>query len=404
MRVAIAVEGTRGDVFPMLELGLGLHSRGHDVAFCAPPDFRRPVESRGLAFHPVGREIRPYLEAEARSLHGGIVAMSRAGERFFVEGVSRQFRELLPAAEGAALVIAAGTQMAASSVAERVGAAYRYVAYDPSMFRSAEHPPALLPLVDLPRWMNRGAWWMHDWMTRLRLVPAVDRERRALGLPPARDLYRTILGMRPVLAAEPLLAPVARDVKEVQTVGCLHRFDEGALPEKLRGFLDAGEPPVFIGFGSMTDPDPEASTRLVLDAVQRAGVRALVSEGWAGLARGALPAHVMAVGALSHASLFGRVFAVVHHGGAGTTTTAARAGAPQILIPHVLDQFHWAARIARLGLGPPPLRRRGLRAEALAAAMRATLDNELLLERAASIGRRLRRALSSRDDPADVIV
>jgi UDP:flavonoid glycosyltransferase YjiC (YdhE family) len=352
----------------------------------------------------VGREVRACLESEARALHGGLIAMSRAGERFFLDGVVGQFRDLLRGAEGAELVIAAGTQIAASSVAERIHAAYRYVAYDPSMFRSAEHPPALLPLVGLPRWTNRIAWWLHDCMMRFRLAPAVDRERAALGLPPVRDLYHAILGLRPVLAAEPLLAPVARDVKEVQVVGCLHRFEEGPLPEKLQHFLDAGDPPVFVGFGSMTDPDPAASTRLVLDAVQQAGVRAVISEGWAGLARGPLPERVMAVGALPHASLFRRASVVIHHGGAGTTTTAARAGTPQILIPHVLDQFHWARRVAALGLGPPALRRRRLRPDALAAAIRATLDNEVLAERAAHFGQRLRRSLSQRLDPADVIV
>jgi len=123
-------------------------------------------------------------------------------------------------------------------------------------------------------------------------------------------------------------------------LGCLHPFEPGPLPEKLEAFLDAGEPPVYVGFGSMTDPDPAAATRVVLEAVARAGVRAVLSRGWAGLGGVPLPSEVMEIGPVSHASLFARVAAVVHHGGAGTTTTAARAGAPQILVPHILDQFH----------------------------------------------------------------
>jgi UDP:flavonoid glycosyltransferase YjiC (YdhE family) len=111
----------------------------------------------------------------------------------------------------------------------------------------------------------------------------------------------------------------------------------------------------------------------------------------------------MAVGPLPHASLFRRVSAVIHHGGAGTTTTAARAGTPQILVPHVLDQFHWAHRVERLGLGPPAIPRRRLEAGWLGATIRATRDNDVLAERAAEIGRRLRSALSRRPDPADLI-
>jgi vancomycin aglycone glucosyltransferase len=153
----------------------------------------------------------------------------------------------------------------------------------------------------------------------------------------------------------------------------------------------------------MTDPDPAATTRLVLDAVTRSGVRTVLSAGWAGLGDAPLPENVIVVGSLSHAAVFRRVAAVVHHGGAGTTTTAARAGAPQILVPHVLDQFHWAARVARLGLGPPALPRRGLSAQRLAEAIASVRDNEIVAERAAQLGLRLRAALRTRTHPADAL-
>jgi vancomycin aglycone glucosyltransferase len=175
------------------------------------------------------------------------------------------------------------------------------------------------------------------------------------------------------------------------------------LPEKLDAFLRAGEPPVYIGFGSMTDPDPAAGTRLVLEAVARAGVRAVLSSGWAGLGDAPLPESVTVTGPVSHASLFRRVAAVVHHGGAGTTTTAARAGAPQILVPHVLDQFHWAERVTRLGLGPAALPRRRLRAERLADAIASLRDNEHVTQRAAELGERLRGELRSRPHPAEAL-
>jgi vancomycin aglycone glucosyltransferase len=403
MRVAIAVEGTRGDIHPMLALGTALRDRGRDVVFCAPPDFEERVSRSGLAFRPVGTQVRPYLEREARSLHGGAAGMLRAGERFFHENLSAQFRDLVRAAEGAELVIAAGTQFAAASVAELFGAEYRLVAYDPTLIPSSEHPPFSIPRGDLPRWLNRLAWRAQHAATQLRMRPALNRERSRLGLPPLADLYARCLGTRPILAAEEILAPAPADAAEVQTIGCLHPFDEAPLPEKLELFLAAGPAPIYVGFGSMTDPDPERTTRMVLEAVRRVGVRAVLSEGWAGLGRTPLPSQVMAVGGLSHASLFRRVAAVVHHGGAGTTTTAARAGTPQILVPHVLDQFHWAQRVEKLGLGPPAIPRRRLEVDWLCAAIRSTRDNEVLSERATEIGARLRAALAARANPADVI-
>ena len=116
----------------------------------------------------------------------------------------------------------------------------------------------------------------------------------------------------------------------------------------------------------------------------------MISRGWAGLAGDSLPENVFAVGGVSHAPLFPRVALVVHHGGAGTTTTAARAGVPQVVVPHVLDQFYWARRVSLLGLGPPPLPRSRLCAEGLAATLASTLDNDVLAERARALGARLR--------------
>ncbi len=112
----------------------------------------------------------------------------------------------------------------------------------------------------------------------------------------------------------------------------------------------------------------------------------------------------MVVGRVDHSSLFQRVFAVVHHGGAGTTTTAARAGTPQILVPHVLDQFHWARRIQQRGLGPPALPRRKLTARELAESIRSLQGNEHVSQSAAALGVRLRAAMQEGADPADVIV
>jgi vancomycin aglycone glucosyltransferase len=232
----------------------------------------------------------------------------------------------------------------------------------------------------------------------------VNRERAALGLAPTRDIYSLLLGKDPLLAAEERIAPIPPDAQSVRCIGCLHPFDETPLPEKLEVFLDAGPPPVYIGFGSMTDPDPQRSTALLLDAIERAGVRAIVSEGWAGLGRVSLPSDVEVVGAVDHSTLFRRVAVVVHHGGAGTTTTAARSGVPQILVPHVLDQFHWAARIQRLGVGPPPLARRKLTADGLAHSLRAVCENEWLAENAAELGERLRADLSRRGDPAEALI
>ena len=128
----------------------------------------------------------------------------------------------------------------------------------------------------------------------------------------------------------------------------------------------------------------------MLDAIRELGCRAVISQGSAGLGKGPLPEGVIAAGTISHAQLFPRVAAVVHHGGAGTTAVAARSGVPQIIVPHIAAQLYWAERVNLLGLGPPGLRRAGLTSERLVAALHETIGNEILCERAQDLGQQLR--------------
>lgn len=183
-----------------------------------------------------------------------------------------------------------------------------------------------------------------------------------------------ILTGHPWLAADPILAPWQEpaDLDVVQT-GAWILPDERPLPAELEAFLDAGTPPVYVGFGSMRAPKDIA--RVAIEAIRAQGRRALVSRGWAGLALTGDRDDCFAVGEVSQQALFGRVAAVVHHGGAGTTTTAARAGAPQVVVPHWADQPCWAGRVAGLGIGaaydgPAPT------TESLSAALAAALTPE----------------------------
>jgi vancomycin aglycone glucosyltransferase len=160
---------------------------------------------------------------------------------------------------------------------------------------------------------------------------------------------------------------------------------------------------VYFGFGSMPDSRPQATTRILLDAIAALGCRAVIGAGWAELGCTALPEGVIEIGSVSHPELFARCAAVVHHGGAGTTTTAARSGAPQLIVPHLADQFYWARRIAQLGLGAPSIPRGRLDAPSLIAAVGAVLDNEIVAERAREVGERLRAEAASIDPVASLL-
>ena len=123
-------------------------------------------------------------------------------------------------------------------------------------------------------------------------------------------------------------------------------------PETLAKFLEAGEPPVYIGFGSIVVDDPDKFTSLIFEAVKKSGVRALVSKGWGGLGdEGNTPENIYMLENTPHDWLFPRVSAVVHHGGAGTTAIGLKCGKPTMIVPFFGDQPFWGAMVARAGAG-----------------------------------------------------
>lgn len=404
MRITLAAEGTRGDVHPMLALGISLQEAGHRVRLCASPDFADDASERGLEFAPVGEPIRPYLTSNASALHGNAWDFMRETRSFMETSLRAQFRVLRDTCEDADLVIGAGVQMAASSAAEFHRTPYRYIAYCPVILPSPEHPPAVVRSQTWPRWGNRLGWKLCRGLFNHLLRSEVNRERRKLSLRPVGDVFRYFLTRRPVLAADPELAPTpVAPGFQVERVRCLHPRSGDPLPAKLESFLEAGPPPVYLGFGSMTDPDPARTTRQVLDAVTALGCRTLISEGWAGLGGVPLPETVFPVGTVSHARLFPRCAAIVHHGGAGTTTTAARAGAPQLVVPHLLDQFYWSHRVWQLGLGPRALNRTAFSPAGLAEALAGLVDNEMVAERARELGERLARSDPGERDAVEIL-
>ena len=398
MRIVLAGEGTRGDLQPLIELGLRLSQAGHEVVVGGPPDSVEQSAARGVPFVPCGESFRDFLAAHADVVDGNPLHALTEGFRYLQARFETRLATLLDLARGADLVVGGGAEMAASTAAQANGVAYRYVVYCPAMFPSGEHGPIFTPWQNLPRWANRAMWPMVmtplTWSVRRAIAPA----RRRLGLDPRTAVFDLLFGTRPLLAVDPSLARAPSDSKlPIDQVASFHPLEGEPLPAKLESFLDSGPPPVYLGFGSMPDTSPAATTRVLLDAIARVGCRAVISSGWAELGDGPLPEGVITIGAVSHPSLFGRCAAIVHHGGAGTTTTAARAGVPQLVVPHIADQFYWSNRAMQLGIAAPGIARKRLDAPRLAATLEAILDNEIVTERAGELGIRLRAEAAAAD-------
>ncbi|MGH3857467.1 MAG: glycosyltransferase, partial [Pseudonocardiaceae bacterium] len=223
---------------------------------------------------------------------------------------------------------------------------------------------------------NRVLWDLDAQSINALFGEALNTHRASIGLPPVDNVRDYVIGDQPWLATDPILDPWQEptDLDIVQT-GAWILPDVRPLPAELVAFLDAGTPPVYVGFGSMPMRAAKDIAQVAIEAIRAQGRRTLVARGWADLALIDDRDDCFSVGEVNHQALFARVAAVVHHGGAGTTTTAARAGAPQVVVPQVVDQPYWAGRVAELGIGtahngPTPT------TESLSAALRATLTIE----------------------------
>jgi UDP:flavonoid glycosyltransferase YjiC (YdhE family) len=176
--------------------------------------------------------------------------------------------------------------------------------------------------------------------------------------------------------------------RAVATDAWVTAIDEPRVDARLASFLSLDPAPVYVGFGSMVAARAGALARDAVAAVRAVGRAVIVGSGWADLARHLEPADDLLVArTLPHATVFPRVAAVIHHGGAGTTTAAAAAGVPQIILPHVLDQFYWAHRVAQLALGPRGIPVQLVTADILAERLDAALCDPRYRKCASEIGR-----------------
>lgn len=402
MRVSIITYGSLGDVRPLVALGAGLVRAGHGVVLPADREFRGLVERHGLEFRPLAGDVRAVTQgggaADTLFRRGANpVQLTRALVRMAQDHGEAWTREYLEASRGCDLLVAAGLGFYTGiGIAEALGIPWAGVGLQPVGPTRAFPPPLMTPpAVRLPGAVNLALHLALMQVVWQGFRPAINRARRTvLGLPPiplAGPGPRMMREEPPLLYAySPQVVPKPADWPAFMHVTGWWFLDERAdwqPPVSLRRFLDAGPPPAYVGFGSMGGYDPAATTALVLEAL--GGRRAVVSAGWGGLNASALPPSVYGLESAPHDWLFPRMAAVVHHGGAGTTAAALRAGVPSFVVPFLGDQPFWGARVHALGVGPAPLPRKDLTPSRLAAAL-AQMDDPAMRARAADLGARIR--------------
>jgi sterol 3beta-glucosyltransferase len=395
-RISIQTLGTRGDVQPYVALAMGLQSAGHEVQLSAPTQFETFVGRHGVQFAPLPGEFLQLMETpEAKAAmtgSGGFAAGFRLMKYFKPIG-----RRLLEAQWSAAqafgpdLMIYHPKAVGAPHIAERLGCptvlASPLPGFTPTQAFASPLVPfrSLGPLNALSHTVmaNSGDFLFRSIIAEWRTAALGLPRRPAQPLRPALTLY----------AYSPTVLPKPADWGPAATVTGYWFLEDHAdwkPSDALAQFLATDVRTVYVGFGSMPGLDPEPLTRMIVEALARTGLRGVLSTGGGALAETVAAPHVYFIDQAPHDRLFPMVSACLHHGGAGTTAAALRAGRPSIICPFFGDQPFWGRIVRDLGAGPEPLDRKRLTVDALANAF-GSAGQDRVVQTAQALGNAIRQ-------------
>lgn len=408
MKIFILTLGTRGDVQPYIALSRGLIAAGHEVMICAPSSFKGFITEYGVQYGHMDNEILRLIDTDAGrdALEDStnLVNWLKTYAALAKQVKPMQIRMVADAGKAAAqfqpdLIIYHPKAMAGPHLAEKYNIPRIMSVPLPIFTPTVEFPSIVFPNWNLGGWYNKLTYSLSVKLAWMQYRSVINSWReKDLGLSPATKSFNEMemADGQPTPTIYPYsdyVVPRPADWPET-TISpgywFLKRAEAWQPSADLTAFLEAGPPPVYVGFGSMAGKDPAKKAQVVIDGLQKAGQRGLIATGWGGLSVHDLPDTILKIDAAPHDWLFERVTAVIHHGGAGTTAAGLRAGKPTIICPFMGDQPFWGRRVAKLGVGVDPIPQRKLNADNLGAAIQKVTGDTQIQQRAAALGEKIR--------------
>ncbi len=394
-RIAIATIGTLGDVRPFVALAVSLKKRGYDVTIGTTDDFEPFVRQHGFDFHSLGDSIQSFLSgsqfdnAMSRSALRYAPALLRDGQKI-LRDAARFTLEMARTAD--ALVVHMNTAFGVD-IGDALGIPVFMTVFQP-LNPTSEFPYCAYDgrVPDDPLF-NRLSYLVLHAQQAYYDLPRSHLRTKMLGL---RGRRKNVWGKDaksiPTLHAySAYISPAPADWPDTAVITGFWRLDDADTWEpspEFQAFLDAGEAPIYLGFGSMPF-GAQRNTEIIGRALQLWGGRAVIGKGWGGVRTDDLPDTIFAIPSAPHTRLFPLMRAVVHHGGAGTTYAGLYAGRPTMCVPQFFDQPYWGQRVYELGCGPRPVKIKKLSPSVLATALDDLSTNMSYRREAEAIAQRM---------------
>jgi sterol 3beta-glucosyltransferase len=393
-RILFTSYGTRGDIQPFIALGKALKKDGYEVSICACEGFRGFIEEHGLHYSYMANDVLELSQAVLGDV-GALETMQIAGK--IAKAMRSSFDDEWKAAqEFRPDLMIHPKYIASHHIAEKLNIPNILSLPLPFYTTTAAFPVPFFPA--LPKFLNRFSYFMNN-LSGLGYLSSINDFRvKTLGLDKIgafNDMLKRSDGsLIPIMYPySSHLLPVPSDFPaHVRVTGYwfLEPQKDWQAPAHLMEFLEAGAPPVYVGFGSMGARGAGKRAQVVLEALQKTGQRGLLAKGWGGLSAQDLPANILMLNEVPHDWLFPRVATVVHHGGAGTTAAGLRAGKPSVIVPFLGDQPFWGKLVYEAGIGTKPIPQGKLTAERLCDAIQTAVRNKEIISKAAAMGEKIR--------------
>jgi UDP:flavonoid glycosyltransferase YjiC (YdhE family) len=387
MKLLLVTRGSQGDVYPYLCLAIELKNLGHQVTLSIPRFFEKQAKDTGVPFVLQASDDIVGMLEETPDTQNLLEWTRRI--------IESQFKELIPLLNKHDILISANTEFAAPSIAEYCGKPCIRTAYGP-FIPSRKIPPPVFPWAKTHPIFTTLLWALLNSGLNLMVRKTLNKNRKALGMPPIKDQAdHAPANSDNVLMYSKYLGNVDNDWKYKWNISgyCIHDllpYEKKDL-EEIIGFIEKDKrPTVYFSLGSV-NLNPKQRDRfsgLLFDICTENNYKLLISAGWwnvgAQLENRDNLFRMNKV--IPHCLIFPHCDGIIHHGGSGTTHSAARSGKPQMVAPIVLDQFYWSNRVKELGIGPGAVRIKGISKKNLEQKTIDLLNNPLYKEKAHSLG------------------
>ena len=403
MLITLLTAGSRGDVQPYIALGVRLQQKGCRVRLAASENFEALVTDYGLEFHALPGDISeiikdPMIRGAAEADNPLKVILNFQTMRNYAQSLQQGFQqEYYAACKSAEAIVYHPGAVIGYFIAQQMKIPSILATPFP-MIPTKEYPALIFYRYNLGKTFNVLTHRLFEQIMWHMSKSAIEQfwQEKFNTLPPnfANPFPQQSNDLTLVACSNYLFPQPANWGQTVRSTGYwfLDAKYDWSPSQELQQFLDAGEPPVYVGFGSLGDPNKaDTTTRLVVEAILNSGQRGILATGWGAMKKlSCLPKQILVVNSVPHAWLFPKMSAVVHHGGAGTTAAGLRAGIPSVIVPHSNDQFAWGQRVWELGVGAKPIPRKQLTAAKLTTGICSALTEEVKVK-AKTLGSKIRK-------------